>query len=91
MTESWGEEVSRKTVLGLAEVCRAELAGCVKSMWLVGEPLFRAVAIWPIMPLACANARSYLLSALQECFPSIVTESPCIARHKSGKEQHPVP
>lgn len=41
LTGSGAEEVSRKTVLGLAEVCRPEVAGCAKSMWLGGDPLLR--------------------------------------------------
>ena len=54
MTDSGAEEVSRKTVLGLAGACRFEVGGWVNSMWLVGEPLLRALAICPIMPRACA-------------------------------------
>ena len=41
MTVSGAEEVSRKTVLGLAGVCRPEVAGCAKSMWLGGELLLK--------------------------------------------------
>ena len=45
MAGSGAEEVSRKTVLGLAEVCRPEVAGCAKSIWLGGDPLLKGGAI----------------------------------------------